>query len=222
MFYPGCTQSLSYICKATTQELNFVYIQWHKKKQAVRVSFFYLWIFLHVFLSVFPKSKYSLFRAAETAWCYLYEIPNLRGRQAINRLELFTDIYGLSDAICYSRAITAERYVQDVQGVAWCYASSAPARLAEKLQWSVAKMLTRAYVYHFHWNIFWIIGDPCGRRWFQNALFMQNLLNHRVNSKVIHSIMPHCSFIISANVNIAAFLFNQFLDDGGVLQAIME
>lgn len=152
-------------------------------------------------------------------WCYLYEMPNLRGRQAINRLELFTDIYGLSDAICYSRAITAERYVQDVQGVAWCYASSASARLAVVCCQNVNKGLC---VYHFHCNIFWIISDPCGRRWFQNALFMQNPLNHSLNSKVIHSIMPHCSFIISANVNIAAFLFNQFLDEVGVLQVTME
>lgn len=69
-----------------------------------------------------------------------------RERQAISRLELFTDIYGFSDAICYTRAITAERYVQDVQCVAWHCASSVFARLAEKLQWSVAKMLTRACV----------------------------------------------------------------------------
>lgn len=183
----------------------------------------YLFSFLfYVFLPVFPKSKYPLFRTAEMAWCYLYEMPDLGGRQAINRLELFTDIYGLSDAICYSTAITAERYVQDVQGVAWCYASLASACLAEKLQWAAAKMLTRAYVYHFHLNIFWIISDPCGRRWFQNALFMQNPLNHSLNSRVIHSIMPRCSFIILANVNIAAFLFNQFLHEGGVLQAILE
>lgn len=114
-----------------------------KSKLCVFLSFICGLLSFMSFCLSFPKTN-TLY--SKMAWCYLYEMPNLRGRQAINRLGLFTDIYGLSDAICYSRAITAERYVQDVQGVAWCYASSASARLAEKVQWSLAKMLTRPYV----------------------------------------------------------------------------
>lgn len=139
-------------------------------KKASCACLFHLFVdFFFVILSVFPKSKYLLFRAAEMAWCYLYEMPYLRGRQAINRLELFTDIYGLSDAICYSRAITAEGYVQDVQGVTWCCASSASARLAEKsaMVWcqNVNKGLCVSfplkYFVNHHWSMWQALISEC-------------------------------------------------------------
>lgn len=57
LFYPSCTQSLSYICKAMTKELNPSYIQWYQKKQAACVSFFYLSIFLTSFCLSFPKAN---------------------------------------------------------------------------------------------------------------------------------------------------------------------
>lgn len=147
------------MCRAIAQELNSAYIQWFYKKQVVHLS-----LLNCVFPPpppLFSKMSFCLsFPKANTLYSEQQKWPDvvctkcqIKERQAISRLELFTDIYEFSDTICYTRAITAERYVQDVQCVAWCYASSASTHLAEKLQWSVAKMLTRPYVCIFSTEI---------------------------------------------------------------------